>query len=76
MLGPLMNQIPSADDVRALLLPYTTGDLMRLAEECGVPWTTLIKVRNGQTANPRLETVRAVWPYLHAATTDPTKQAA
>lgn len=68
-----MNAIPSADEVRALLRPYTVGRLMTLGEKCGVPWTTLIKIRNGQTADPRLETVRAVWPALLA---DLEKQAA
>lgn len=68
-----MTSIPSADEVRALLQPYTVGRLMILGEQCGVPWTTLIKIRNGQTADPRLETVRAVWPALLA---DLQKQAA
>lgn len=68
-----MSSIPSAADVRARLLPYSTSSLMRLGEKCGVPWTTLAKIRNGQTSDPRLETVRAVWPHLAA---DPTKQAA
>ena len=76
MLWTLMNQIPSADEVRARLLRYTTAGLMRLAEKCGVPWTTLVKIRNGQTTDPRLETVRAVWPHLEPATADPAKQTA
>jgi hypothetical protein len=76
MICILMNQIPSADDVRARLLPYTTGGLMRLSEVCGVPWTTLVKVRNGQTANPRLETVRALWPHLQVESGGNRQQAA
>jgi predicted transcriptional regulator len=59
-----MNSIPSATEIRAALQPYTIGKLMKLSDVCGVPWTTLVKIRNGQTTDPRLETVRAVWPAL------------
>lgn len=42
----------------------TLAQLEQLATDSGVPFTTLVKVRNGQTENPRLETVHAIWPRL------------
>ncbi|MCB1891961.1 MAG: hypothetical protein KDF48_07075 [Rhodocyclaceae bacterium] len=35
-----------------------------LATLSGVPVTTLVKIRNGQTADPRIDTVRAFWPFV------------
>lgn len=35
-----------------------------LAEASGVPFTTLWKVRTGETRNPGVETVRLFWPRL------------
>jgi predicted transcriptional regulator len=58
--------IPSAEQVRAALKRVPTADLADLAASSGVPLPTLVKVRNGQTSNPRIETVRAVWPALCA----------
>lgn len=56
--------IPSPSEVRAKLAPMTLAQLEQLATDSGVPFTTLVKVRNGQTENPRLETVHAIWPRL------------
>lgn len=60
----MRNPIPSPADVRARLFPLSAAQLESLASECGVPVTTLVKVRNGQTGNPRLGTVHAIWPRL------------
>lgn len=56
--------VPSPAQVRAKLAPMTMAQLEQLADRAGVPFTTLVKVRNGQTENPRLETVCAIWPLL------------
>lgn len=56
--------IPSPAQVRALLAPMNQAQIQALADRSGVPFTTLLKVRTGETANPRLETVRAIWPEL------------
>jgi predicted transcriptional regulator len=56
--------IPSAAEFRAKLAPLTLAQLEALAKRCGVPFTTLVKIRNGQTGNPRLDTVRMVWPLV------------
>jgi hypothetical protein len=63
----MQQAIPSAADVRARLETLTAAALEALAQRSGVPITTLIKVRNGQTTNPRLETVRQFWPELIGA---------
>lgn len=63
----MQSPIPSATDVRSKLEPLKLAELEALAERSGVPITTIIKVRNGQTANPRLETIRAIWPELIGA---------
>lgn len=62
-----MNSIPSPAQVRALLEPMNQAAIQNLAVRSGVPFTTLLKVRTGETANPRLETVRAIWPELIGA---------
>jgi hypothetical protein len=52
-----------------------------LSRLSGVPWTTLRKIRDGETPNPRLETVRQFLPHMAAvrdltAKPAPTQQAA
>lgn len=59
--------IPSAAQVRGALEPMTNAQLQSLAELSGVPFTTLWKVRSGETENPRIETVRMLWPHVSAA---------
>jgi hypothetical protein len=51
--------IPSPAEVRAKLAPMSLAKLEELATRTGVPFTTLVKLRNGQTENPRLETASA-----------------
>jgi predicted transcriptional regulator len=65
--------IPSPADVRAKLAPMNLAQLEELSKLSDVPFTTLVKLRNGQTENPRLETVHAIWPHLPA--TEPARAA-
>jgi predicted transcriptional regulator len=67
--------IPSPAEVRAKLAPMSLAKLEELATRTGVPFTTLVKLRNGQTENPRLETVHAIWPALTAPEAEPAKAA-
>lgn len=60
-------EIPSAADIRLLLAPLTGAHLARLAALSGVPWPTIAKMRNGETKNPGIETVRKVLPHVEAA---------
>jgi predicted transcriptional regulator len=58
--------IPSAEDVRARLSPMSYAQVQRLAELSGVPFTTLWKVRGGETKDPRIDTVRQFMPHVEA----------
>jgi predicted transcriptional regulator len=58
--------IPTPEQVRAELAALSYSQLLRLAEVSGVPFGTLQKVARGDTPNPRLNTVRGVWPHLAA----------
>lgn len=55
--------IPSAAEIRTLLASLGHAQIQRLATDSGVPFTTLWKVRDGTTDNPRIETVRAFLPH-------------
>lgn len=63
----MSTEIPSALQVRAWLLPLTNRQLQKLSELSGVPFTTLWKIRSGETENPRIESVRSIAPHLSAA---------
>lgn len=58
------SHIPSAQEVRERLALLTRSDLITLAQKSGVPFTTLQKIQRGETEDPRIETVRAVWPHV------------
>lgn len=60
-------EIPSALHVRAWLLPMANDQLQRLSELSGVPFTTLWKMRSGETKDPRIETVRRIAPHVSAS---------
>jgi predicted transcriptional regulator len=55
---------PSMEDVRSRLMALAQAELEALAERSKVPLPTLVKIRYGQTENPRIETVRALWSHL------------
>jgi predicted transcriptional regulator len=59
--------IPSAEAVRAALAPLSLKQLEKLAELSGVPFTTIYKVKRGETRNPGIETLRQFMPHLQAA---------
>lgn len=63
----MASSIPSVDEVRRCLKALGHSQLQALARLSGVPFTTLWKVRNGETENPGLETVRKFMPFLSAA---------
>lgn len=72
----MSTSIPSAAEVRARLQSMKRSRMIELARSAGVPWTTLVKIRNGQTANPGVETVRAIWPELACVDAPPAERAA
>lgn len=72
----MKHHIPSALQVRAWLLPLTNSQLQRLANLSEVPFTTLWKMRSGETANPRIETVRKLAPHVAEASSADESEAA
>lgn len=58
------NKIPTANEVRALLAKFTNAETQDLAGKSGVPFTTILKIRTGETSDPRLETVRKLYSAL------------
>lgn len=63
--------LPSPEHVRSVLNELTFAQTKRLAELSTVPFTTLWKVRTGETSNPGLGTVGQFWPHIGAAQTEP-----
>ena len=60
--------IPSAADLRELLLTMGHAQVQEIALQSGVPFGTVWKLRSGETDNPRLQTVRSLLPHLRSAT--------
>ena len=59
-----MMTMPTPEQVRERLSAMNYTQIMLLSELTDVPFTTLWKVRNGDTQNPRLATVCAIWDEL------------
>jgi predicted transcriptional regulator len=57
-------EIPSAETLRNSLAALDAAALRRLSKLSGVALTTLWNIRSGETADPRLETVRQFVPHL------------
>lgn len=64
--------LPTAADVRQLMGKLSHAGMRGLAQRSGVPFTTLWKIRTGETKDPRLETVRVIWPELIGTEGAPT----
>lgn len=60
------NAIPSVQEVRERLQDLSWGEVKALCARCNAPFTTVWKLRTGETASPMLETVRLIWPDLQA----------
>jgi predicted transcriptional regulator len=52
--------------LRARLLPLGHSQLQKLALDSGVPFTTLWKIRSGETRNPGIDTARRFYPLVSA----------
>jgi len=65
-MDTMNTSLPSAAEVRAALVPLSRQQILRLSALSGVPFTTVQKVQRGETADPRLDTVRAFLPHLAA----------
>ena len=56
--------IPSAEEVRERLRGLELAKVRDLAAASGVPFTTLWKMRSGETKNPGIDTVRKVYSQI------------
>ena len=60
-----MNKVmPSAKDIKRQLDAMPSDRLRQIAEAAGVPFTTLWKIKTGETVNPGIETVRRFYLLL------------
>jgi len=59
-------QIPLTLDFRAKLEALGHAGLQELSKASNVPFTTLWKIKTGETSNPGIETVKAFAPYIEA----------
>lgn len=62
--GRVDTSIPSVDDLRESLRRLSHAETRKLAQDSGVPFTTLWKLRTGETRNPGIETVRTFLPHI------------
>ena len=60
----MKTNIPTSAAVRARLEVLGHAQMQALARDSGVPFTTLWKIRSGETDNPRIETVRQFYAAL------------
>jgi hypothetical protein len=63
----MKSNIPSAAEVIEALSPMTYTELEKLSSLSGVSFHTLLKIRDAETKNPRLETVRQFIQHIKAA---------
>lgn len=60
----MSTSIPPIAEVSKQLRALSYADLQRLSVASTVPFTTLLKIRDGITKNPGLETVRQFFSLL------------
>jgi hypothetical protein len=60
----MASEIPSADQVRQRLLAMSWAEVRDLCARTDAPFTTVWKVRCGETTNPGIETVRRIWAHM------------
>lgn len=70
------SNIPSVAEIRAALKALTYAQIHELSSLSGVPFTTIWKVRDEKTDNPRINSVRAFWPHVLTMRAEPAKAAA
>ena len=59
--------IPSAAEIAERMADLKPPQLQKLAELSGVPFHTLLKIKSGETSNPRIDTVRQFAPFISEA---------
>jgi predicted transcriptional regulator len=56
--------MPTPETVRKQMEPLGYAEMRKLAAESGVPFTTLLKIKSGETENPGIRTVSMFWGHL------------
>lgn len=69
-------ELISASHLHEALNGLTYAETKRLASDAGVPFTTLWKLRTGETQNPRLETVTRLMAAGLAVVRKPARKVA
>lgn len=64
MLLDMNADIPTSSELREKLAALSWAQVQELCRKTGAPFTTVWKIRSGETTDPRLETVRLIWPEL------------
>jgi len=64
MICTMKEKIPSISEIRRRLEPLNHAAIRTLADVSEVPFTTLLKIRSGETQNPGIETVRSFAGYI------------
>jgi predicted transcriptional regulator len=59
--------IPSAEEVRSMLDGLTLKQMEDVALRSGVPFSTIYKIKRGETRNPGIETLRQFLPFVKRA---------
>lgn len=60
------SSITTSSAAREALAPLGHAQLQKLAAVSGVPFTTLWKIRSGETQNPGIDTVAKFAPHVGA----------
>lgn len=58
--------IPSSDDVRAALTPFTRKQIKALGVVSGVSFHTIYKIQRGEIRQPNIDIVRDLMPHVEA----------
>lgn len=64
MIWAMSIKIPPFSVIKNRLEELNQADIQRLADRSNVPFTTLLKIKGGQTPNPRFNTVAQFAPHL------------
>lgn len=62
----MADQFPTYETVRKRLLSLSYADMEALEKASKVSFHTLLKIRNGTTENPGIETVHKFWSHIDA----------
>ena len=76
MICVMKQDLPSIDVIKSRLSDLNHAELNALVAASGVPFGTLMKIRQGDTKDPRLTTVRSILENLPRRAKHATKPAA